>query len=71
MAIGMGGCGSEANIPLARAVVGGLLVSTVASGFVLPILYTLLIRKRKVEEIDIEAELADIGPHPQPLSPGE
>ncbi|HEV3385722.1 MAG TPA: efflux RND transporter permease subunit, partial [Gemmata sp.] len=59
MAIGMGGRGSEANIPLARAVVGGLLVSTVASGFVLPILYTLLIREGKVEEIDIEAELAD------------
>ncbi|HEV3439841.1 MAG TPA: efflux RND transporter permease subunit, partial [Gemmata sp.] len=59
MAIGMGGRGSEANIPLARAVVGGLLFSTVASGFVLPILYTMLVRDGKVEDVDIEAELAD------------
>ena len=74
MAIGMGGRGSEANIPLARAVVGGLLFSTTASGFVLPILYTLLIREGKVEDIDIESELED-QPDPVPVpphgSPGE
>lgn len=68
MAIGMGGRGSEANIPLARAVVGGLLCSTLLSRFVLPVLYTLLVRDKKVEEIDIEAELAD-EPAPVPILP--
>ncbi len=38
MAIGMGR-GSEPNIPLARAVIGGLLASTVLSLFVVPCLY--------------------------------
>ena len=58
MAFGMGGRGSEANVPLARAVVGGLLCSTLLSRFVLPVLYTMLIKDGKVEDIDIEAELA-------------
>lgn len=43
MALGLGR-GSEALTPLARAVVGGLLTSTVLTLFVVPILYTLLIR---------------------------
>ena len=38
MAIGLGR-GGEANVPLARAVVGGLLASTPLALFVLPILY--------------------------------
>ena len=60
MAIGMGGRGSEANIPLARAVVGGLLCSTMLSRFVLPVLYTMLIREGSgQEDADIESELAD------------
>jgi multidrug efflux pump subunit AcrB len=58
MAIGLGR-GSEANIPLARAVVGGLLTSTCLTLFVVPILYTLLIRERSESEQDIEAELVD------------
>ncbi|MBI3768395.1 MAG: efflux RND transporter permease subunit [Deltaproteobacteria bacterium] len=41
MAIGLGH-GSEANVPLARAVVGGLGVSTVLTLFVVPILYRML-----------------------------
>lgn len=49
MAIGLGK-GSEANAPLARAVVGGLLASTCLTLFVVPILYTLLIR-------DVEPEV--------------
>ncbi|MFQ5664864.1 MAG: efflux RND transporter permease subunit [Candidatus Binatia bacterium] len=40
MAIGFGH-GSEANVPLARAVVGGLTVSTVLTLFVVPTLYRL------------------------------
>lgn len=39
MAIGIGE-GSEANVPLARAVVGGLTVSTVFTLVLIPILYT-------------------------------
>ncbi len=66
MAIGLGR-GSEANVPLARAVVGGLLTSTCLTLFVVPIMYTLLIREGKVDEADIEAELAD---EPAPAAAG-
>jgi multidrug efflux pump subunit AcrB len=51
--------GSEANVPLARAVVGGLLTSTCLTFFVVPIMYTLLIKEGPEYELDIEAELAD------------
>src|SRR5947209_2070690 len=64
MAVGMGR-GSEANVPLARAVVGGLLTSTFLTLIVVPILYTLLIRESRGPEIDIDAELAD-KPAPPP-----
>jgi CzcA family heavy metal efflux pump len=56
MAIGFGK-GSEANVPLARAVVGGLLSSTLLTLIVVPILYTLLIRERGRPDVDIDAEL--------------
>ena len=49
MAIGLGK-GSEANVPLGRAVVGGLLTSTALNLFVVPILYTLLNRDRPVAQ---------------------
>jgi multidrug efflux pump subunit AcrB len=65
MAIGLER-GSEANVPLARAVVGGLLCSTMLSRFVLPVLYSLLIRDGTDKEVDIEAELAD---EPLPEAP--
>jgi multidrug efflux pump subunit AcrB len=58
MAIGFGK-GSEANVPLARAVVGGLLTSTALTLIVVPILFTLFMRERGKSEIDIDAELAD------------
>jgi multidrug efflux pump subunit AcrB len=59
MAIGFGK-GSEANVPLARAVVGGLLTSTALTFFVVPILYTLLIKDRPVVDMDslVETEAA-------------
>jgi multidrug efflux pump subunit AcrB len=41
MAVGLGR-GAEANVPLARAVVGGLSVSTALTLFVVPILYCML-----------------------------
>jgi len=44
MALGFGE-GSESNIPLARAVIGGLVVSTFMTLLFVPILYTLM-RKR-------------------------
>lgn len=44
MAIGIGE-GSETNVPLARAVVGGLSVSTVFTLILIPILYTFIGRK--------------------------
>jgi len=56
MAIG-GSRGSEAITPLARAVVGGLVTSTALTLFVVPILYTLLIRDRRRVAHDIDVEL--------------
>jgi multidrug efflux pump subunit AcrB len=60
MAIGFGR-GSEATVPLARAVVGGLLTSTVLTLVVVPILYTLLMKEGDVAKVEreLEAELAD------------
>jgi multidrug efflux pump subunit AcrB len=43
MALGIGE-GSETNLPLARAVIGGLTVSTVFTLFLIPALYSLLDR---------------------------
>ncbi len=45
MALGLGR-GSESLTPLARAVVGGLITSTALTLFVVPILFTLLIRDK-------------------------
>jgi multidrug efflux pump subunit AcrB len=59
MAIGLER-GSEANVPLARAVIGGLLCSTALSRFVLPVLYSLLMKDGDDSPKDIEAELADV-----------
>lgn len=64
MAIGMGK-GSEANVPLARAVVGGLLASTCLTLFVVPILYTLFNRE-KADEPSREAERAIV--HLEPVT---
>lgn len=46
MALGLGR-GSESLTPLARAVVGGLVTATALTLFVVPILFTLLIRDKK------------------------
>lgn len=58
MAIGLGK-GNEANVPLARAVVGGMLTSTCLTLFMVPILYTLLMHKPSLDN-GIDAELADV-----------
>jgi multidrug efflux pump subunit AcrB len=53
MALGIGE-GSETNLPLARAVIGGLTVSTFFTLFLIPSLYTVLDRfaKRSQEDLD-------------------
>ncbi len=53
MAIGIGE-GSETNLPLARAVIGGLAVSTVVTLFLIPSLYTLLDRFARRAQPDEE-----------------
>jgi multidrug efflux pump subunit AcrB len=58
LAIGLGK-GSEAITPLARAVVGGLLTSTVLTLFVVPVLYTLMVRDRPVKPFDLDKALAE------------
>jgi multidrug efflux pump subunit AcrB len=44
MALGLGEAG-EQNAPLGRAVIGGLIMATFATLFIVPIFYTLLRRK--------------------------
>jgi multidrug efflux pump subunit AcrB len=44
MALGLGDAG-EQNAPLGRAVIGGLIVATIATLFIVPIFYTLLRRQ--------------------------
>jgi multidrug efflux pump subunit AcrB len=55
MAFGVGR-GAEANAPLARAVIGGLGVSTFLTLFVVPVLYTLFKSRRRVTGLAMEAE---------------
>ena len=52
------GRGNEANVPLARAVVGGLISSTFLTLLLVPVLYTLFIRKNPVMDANLERELA-------------
>ena len=66
MAIGLGH-GHEATIPLARAVVGGMLSSTALTLFLVPVMYTLLIR-RVPPPVDLELVL-DSPSNASPPSP--
>jgi multidrug efflux pump subunit AcrB len=65
LAIGMGR-GSEMITPLARAVVGGLLTSTVLTLVVVPVLYTLLIRENRGPAPSLDEELTAPMPPPEP-----
>jgi len=49
--------GSEANAPLARAILGGLLAGEPATLFVLPVIYTLLVRESPKEVAERTARL--------------
>jgi len=56
LALGEGG---EQNAPLGRAVIGGLLVATFGTLFIVPVMYSLLRKKAPVDydkEIDMEYE---------------
>ena len=55
MALGIG-VGSEANAPLARAVIGGLAVSTVLTLLLIPTLYVILEERfpRRIENAEGE-----------------
>jgi multidrug efflux pump subunit AcrB len=57
MALGLGE-GGEQNAPLGRAVIGGLSMATVTTLFVVPVVYTLL-RRRKPLEIVIDPNNPD------------
>ncbi|MBJ7431799.1 MAG: efflux RND transporter permease subunit [Gemmataceae bacterium] len=58
MALGTGR-GNEANVPLARAVVGGLFSSTFLTLFLVPILYTIIVRKFNAVDPRLADELGD------------
>ncbi len=56
MAIGMGE-GGEQNAPLGRAVIGGLVLATVTTLFLVPVTYSLLRRHAPTRRDDLEAIL--------------
>ena len=58
MALGLGE-GGEQNAPLGRAVIGGLVIATVATLFFVPVVFSLL--QRHAEEPD-PAEMALLHP---------
>jgi CzcA family heavy metal efflux pump len=66
MSLGLGE-GGEQNAPLGRAVIGGLLVATIASLLVVPVIYATLRKKasQRPEEI-VEEELHASAPPPAP-----
>jgi multidrug efflux pump subunit AcrB len=55
MALGMGE-GGEQNSPLGRAVIGGLILATVTTLFIVPIVYSLM---RKKPPVDYDTKLED------------
>jgi multidrug efflux pump subunit AcrB len=58
MSLGLGE-GGEQNAPLGRAVIGGLLLATINTLFVVPIVYTFL---RKKPPVDHERHLMEAAP---------
>jgi multidrug efflux pump subunit AcrB len=67
LALGEGG---EQNAPLGRAVIGGLLVATFSTLFIVPIAYTMLRKKppvdhdRQIQEEEHQGEPQHASPHP-------
>ena len=58
--------GSEANAPLARAILGGLLAGEPATLFVLPCLYAVMVRDKKGPRHEPHAEGQIDAAHPSP-----
>jgi H+/gluconate symporter-like permease len=50
------GEGGEQNAPLGRAVIGGLLLATITTLFVVPLVYSML---RKNPPVDFERRMAE------------
>ena len=50
MAIGLGH-GAEANIPLGRSVIGGQLLSTILTLFIVPVLFRIMFSKKQSEPV--------------------
>ncbi|MFT3699094.1 MAG: efflux RND transporter permease subunit [Kofleriaceae bacterium] len=57
MALGFGE-GGEQNAPLARAVIGGLMVATMTTLFLVPTMYSLL-RRSPPQKLELDKKLAD------------
>jgi multidrug efflux pump subunit AcrB len=55
MALGLGE-GGEQNAPLGRAVIGGLILATVTTLFIVPIVYSLM---RKKPPVDFDQKLEE------------
>ena len=51
--------GSEANAPLARAILGGLIAGEPATLFVLPCLYSLFVRDQRMSHAEVNHESTD------------
>jgi multidrug efflux pump subunit AcrB len=57
------GAGGEQNAPLGRAVIGGLLVATIVTLFIVPVIYSVLRKappNRHSMDADFQAEIADM-----------
>lgn len=57
MALGLGE-GGEQNAPLGRAVIGGLLIATVATLFFVPVVFSIIRHASRLRSIDDDIELA-------------
>jgi Cu/Ag efflux pump CusA len=56
MALGLGE-GGEQNAPLGRAVIGGLLLATVATLFLVPVVFSVIRHKTRPREMDDDPDL--------------
>jgi H+/gluconate symporter-like permease len=65
------GEGGEQNAPLGRAVIGGLLVATVSTLFIVPLMYSLLRKKAPIDYDDIidKEYKGEITPDGKPAQP--
>ena len=70
------GAGAETRAPMARAVIGGLITSTILTLFVVPVVYTMLddaaawIAGRKRRHTPSMADVGDLGRRPVPEAAG-